>query len=211
MHVGGSNRESVCDHEDRLLFRILRSKRSQMCLNLRRAFQKGGGAGRKYIKQRGGGGGKPTQRIEHCFSLKHKLHISKQICFTSLLLLARVGQYIQMRLNCPGNKSESESRSAVSNSLPAKPQGKPKNTGVGSLSLLQQIFLTQECNQGLLHHRRILYQLSYQGNHGEQTKTRKTQNFCFLRLQILLKANTVCLNLKYLLIINNLRKSLKSF
>ena len=29
--------------------------------------------------------------------------------------------------------------------------GKPKNTGVGSLSLLQQIFLTQESNRGLLH------------------------------------------------------------
>ena len=29
-------------------------------------------------------------------------------------------------------------------------QGKPKNTGVGSLSLLQGIFLTQESNQGLL-------------------------------------------------------------
>ena len=29
-------------------------------------------------------------------------------------------------------------------SFPAEPQGKPKNTGVGSLSLLQQIFLTQE-------------------------------------------------------------------
>ena len=28
-------------------------------------------------------------------------------------------------------------------SLPAEPQGKPKNTGVGSLSLLQGIFLTQ--------------------------------------------------------------------
>ena len=27
-------------------------------------------------------------------------------------------------------------------SLPAEPQGKPKNTGVGSLSLLQQIFPT---------------------------------------------------------------------
>ena len=27
-------------------------------------------------------------------------------------------------------------------SLPAKPQGKPKNTGVGSLSLLQRLFLT---------------------------------------------------------------------
>ena len=28
--------------------------------------------------------------------------------------------------------------------LPAEPQGKPKNPGVGSLSLLQYIFLTQE-------------------------------------------------------------------
>ena len=39
---------------------------------------------------------------------------------------------------------------------------KPKNTGVGSLSLLQWIFLTQELNWGLLHCRWILYQLSYQ-------------------------------------------------
>ena len=37
-----------------------------------------------------------------------------------------------------------------------------QNTGVGSLSLLQGIFLTQELNQGLLHGRRSLYQLSYQ-------------------------------------------------
>ena len=28
--------------------------------------------------------------------------------------------------------------------LPAEPQGKPKNIGMGSLSLLQRIFLTQE-------------------------------------------------------------------
>ena len=42
-------------------------------------------------------------------------------------------------------------------SLPAEPPGKPKNTGVGSLSLLQGIFLTQELNQGLLHCKRILY------------------------------------------------------
>ena len=48
--------------------------------------------------------------------------------------------------------------------LPAEPQGKPKNTGVGNLSLLQQIFLTQELNQGLLHCRWILYQLNYQGS-----------------------------------------------
>ena len=49
-------------------------------------------------------------------------------------------------------------------SLSAQPQGKTKNTGVGSLSLLQRIFLTQELNWGLLHCRWILYQLSYQGN-----------------------------------------------
>ena len=44
-------------------------------------------------------------------------------------------------------------------SLPAEPQGKPGNTGVGSLSLLQQIFPTQELNWVLLHCRWILYQL----------------------------------------------------
>ena len=41
-------------------------------------------------------------------------------------------------------------------SLPSELPGKPKNTGVGSLPLLQGIFLTQESNQGLLHC--ILYQ-----------------------------------------------------
>ena len=46
-------------------------------------------------------------------------------------------------------------------SLPAEPQGKPKNTGVGSLSLLQWIFPTHELNWGLLHCRWTLYQLSY--------------------------------------------------
>ena len=39
-----------------------------------------------------------------------------------------------------------------------------QSTGVGSLSLLQWIFPTQESNQGLLHCRQILYQLSYQGS-----------------------------------------------
>ena len=42
--------------------------------------------------------------------------------------------------------------------------GKPKNTGVGSLSLLQQIFKTQGSNPGLLHCRQFLYQLSHQGS-----------------------------------------------
>ena len=39
-----------------------------------------------------------------------------------------------------------------------------QNTGVGSLPLLQQVFLTQESNRGLLHRRWILYQLSYPGS-----------------------------------------------
>ena len=39
-----------------------------------------------------------------------------------------------------------------------------KNTGVGSHSLLQGIFLTQGSNPGLLHHRQILYHLSHQGS-----------------------------------------------
>ena len=60
-------------------------------------------------------------------------------------------------------------------SLPAEPQGKPKNTGVDSLSLLQQIFLIQEFNQGLLHCRWILYQLSYEGS----PKKMKVVHFLF--------------------------------
>ena len=59
----------------------------------------------------------------------------------------------------PGIKPRSLTLQA--DSLPAEPPGKPKNTGLGSLSLLQQLFLTQESNQGLLYCRRILYQLSY--------------------------------------------------
>ena len=39
-----------------------------------------------------------------------------------------------------------------------------QDTRVGSLSLLQRIFLTQESNQGLLDCKQILYQLSYQGS-----------------------------------------------
>ena len=39
-----------------------------------------------------------------------------------------------------------------------------QNTGVGSLSLLQEIFPTQILNPGLLHCRQILYELSHQGS-----------------------------------------------
>ena len=62
----------------------------------------------------------------------------------------------------PGIKPRSPALQA--DSLSAEPQGKPKKTGVGSLSLLQGIFLTQVSNWGLLHCRWILYQLNYQGS-----------------------------------------------
>ena len=82
--------------------------------------------------------------------------------------------------NSPGQNTGEDSRSLLqrifptpwikprsptlqADSLPAEPQGKPKNVGTGSLSLLERLFLTQELNQGLLHCRWILYQLSYQG------------------------------------------------
>ena len=55
----------------------------------------------------------------------------------------------------PGIKSRSPTLQM--DSLPAEPQGKPRNTGKGSLSLLQGIFVTQESNQGLLHCRLIFF------------------------------------------------------
>ena len=63
----------------------------------------------------------------------------------------------------------SESRSVVSNSLKPhglySPQNPPgKNTGVGSVSLLQGIFPTQWSNLGLLHCRQILCHLSHKGS-----------------------------------------------
>ena len=45
--------------------------------------------------------------------------------------------------------------------LPSESPGKPLNTGVGSLSLLQGNFLTQELNPGLLHCSWILFQISF--------------------------------------------------
>ena len=46
-----------------------------------------------------------------------------------------------------------DSNNATRDSLPFELPGKPKNTGVGSLSLLQGIFPTQQLNPVLPHHR----------------------------------------------------------
>ena len=61
----------------------------------------------------------------------------------------------------PFSGIEPRSSALLVDSLSAEVQGKPKNTGIGSLSLLQRIFPTQGSNRSLLHCRQILYQLSY--------------------------------------------------
>ena len=63
----------------------------------------------------------------------------------------------------------SESRSVLSDSLWPhglhRPRNSPgQNTRVGSLSLLQGIIPPQGLNPGLLHYRRILYQLTHRGS-----------------------------------------------
>ena len=47
-------------------------------------------------------------------------------------------------VNLPEPGIEPRSPAFQANSLPSEPPGKPKNTGVDSLSLLQGSFLTQE-------------------------------------------------------------------
>ena len=105
-------------------------------------------------------------------------HLSKKGCSGNSLVV----QWLRPHASTAGNMdlirggktknphaiSESESLSVVSNSL--RPHGlySPmnslhQNTGVGSLSLLQGICPTQGSNTGILHCRRILYQLSHKG------------------------------------------------
>ena len=79
------------------------------------------------------------------------------------ILQARILEWVAFPFSRGSSSPGIEPRSPTLqvDSLPAEPQGKPKNTGVGSLSLLQRIFLTQGSNPGLPHCRWILYQLSH--------------------------------------------------
>ena len=52
-----------------------------------------------------------------------------------------------------------------------------QDTGVDSLSLLQGIFPSQESNWGLMHCRRILYQLSYQRRSKSSTPWQKRNEY----------------------------------
>ena len=81
------------------------------------------------------------------------------------ILQARILEWAVMpsSRDLPNPGTEPRSPALPADSLPTELQGKPMNTGMGSLSLLQGIFPTQD----LLYCRRILYQLSYQGSPGK--------------------------------------------
>ena len=118
--------------------------------------------------------GQPLINQTNCFRTLKKMksfqfispnyHYSKslaQLCLTLCdpmdytvhgILQARVPE----RVTLPFSRGSSQPRDQTQVSCIAG--------GVGSLSLLQWIFLTQESNRGLLHCRWILYQLSYQGS-----------------------------------------------
>ena len=82
------------------------------------------------------------------------------------ILQARILEWVVFPFSRGSSQCRDQPRSPTlqADSLPDEPQGKPKDTGVGSLSLLQGFFPTQESKQGVLHCRQILYQLSYQGS-----------------------------------------------
>ena len=82
------------------------------------------------------------------------------------ILQARILEWVAIPFSrdLPGPGIKPRSPALQADSLPAEPPGKPKDTRVGSLSLLQGIFPTQESNQDLLHCRQILCQLSYYGS-----------------------------------------------
>ena len=71
---------------------------------------------------------------------------------------------LNLRQILPGPGIQPRSPALQTDSLPSEPPGKPKNTGVDSLSLLQGNFLTQESNWGPLDCRQILYQLRHKGS-----------------------------------------------
>ena len=106
------------------------------------------------------------------------------------ILQARILEWVAF----PFSRGSSQSRDRAKVSLIAGgfftswATGKPKNTEMGSLALLQEIFPTQESNRGLLHCRWILYQLSYQKSSIYLNIHRKTcTQMCIAALLIIAK------------------------
>ena len=84
------------------------------------------------------------------------------------ILQARILEWVAFPFSrgCYQPRDPTQVSSILADSLLAEPQGKPKYTGVGSLSLPQGIIPTQELKWGLLNCRWILYYLIQQGKFG---------------------------------------------
>ena len=81
---------------------------------------------------------------QSCPTLRDRHGLSMEFC--------RPEYWSEYPFPSPGDLPNPQIKPALhADSLPAEPQAKPKNTRVGSLSHLQQIFPTQESNWGLLH------------------------------------------------------------
>ena len=110
--------------------------------------------------------GSEVKVAQSCPTLCDSMHCSLPGSSVHRILQARIMEWVAV----PFSRGSAQSRgwtpvSCITGGfLPSEPPGKPKNTGVSSLSILQWIFLTQESNRGLLHCRWILYQLSYHGS-----------------------------------------------
>ena len=130
---------------------------------------------------------KNDRMISVCFQGNHSNHSTPSLCpnhwcwrSCSWPVLRRLKDFLDLTpkhyvlfiirgWNAKVGSQGSESHSVTSDSLWPhvlySPWNSPgQNIGVGSLSLLQGIFLTQGSNPGLPHCRWILYQLSYKGS-----------------------------------------------
>ena len=98
-----------------------------------------------------------------CLTLCDPMDCSLQAPLSMGILQARILEWVAMP-SLPLKSSHPCDRTHISCIVgrPSELPGKSKNTGMGSLFLIQGIFSTQELNWGLLLCRWILYQLSYQ-------------------------------------------------
>ena len=105
-----------------------------------------------------------AKSFQSCLTLCNPMDCSPPGSSVHGILQARILEWVTVLFSRRSSPPRDQTRSPTlqADSLPAELQGKPKNTRVGSLSFLQQIFLTQELNWDLLHCRRVLYQLSFQ-------------------------------------------------
>ena len=88
--------------------------------------------------------------------------VARQALLTMEILQARILEWVAMSSSKGSHQPRSPTLQA--DCLLSEPPGKSKNTGVGSLYLLQGTFPTQGLNQGRLRCRQIIYQLSYPGS-----------------------------------------------